>query len=134
MRGVASFAVVGYGVVLAGVGLAGILTAHWELRTVFGVDTGAIVPDEATFLNQYRFLKAVELGAGAFCLMQRRQILDGESAAAWPFLIIVGGGVAARSLAWAADGRPSLLFLGHLALEAIVLVIVLLHLRRRHAG
>ena len=134
MRPVAYFAVVAYGLMLFGVGLVGILTARWELLTVFGVDTNAIVPDEATFINQYRFLKAVELGAGLFCLMQRRQILDGERIAAWPFMVIVGGGVAARSIAWVADGRPSLLFLGHLALETIVLVIVALHLRPRHAG
>jgi Domain of unknown function (DUF4345) len=134
MRPVAYLAVVAYGLVLVGVGLVGIVTARWELLTVFGVDTGAIVPDEANFLNQYRFLKAVELGAGIFCLMQRAPILDAEKAAVWPFLVIVGGGVAARSIAWAADGRPSWLFIGHLLLESVVLVIVLLHLRRRHAA
>ncbi|HVQ09057.1 MAG TPA: DUF4345 family protein [Allosphingosinicella sp.] len=130
----AFLAVVAYGLVLFCVGLIGIVTARWELLTVFGVDTGGIVPDEATFLNQYRFLKAVELGAGVFCLMQRHAILDGEKVAAWPFLVIVAGGVAARSIAWVADGRPSWLFIAHLVLESIVLVIYLLHLRRRHAG
>ena len=85
----------------------------------------------ATMLNQYRFLKAVELGAGLFCLAFRRDILAGGRPAG-VFLAIVALGVAARTTAWIADGRPATLFVIFLVLEIVVLVVVLLHLRQAH--
>jgi hypothetical protein len=132
MRRTATLLVVAYGLMLLCVGTAGVVAARWELGTVFGLDPGGLGEGDATFLNQYRFLKAVELGAGAFCLMMLRPILDG-GAAARAFFVLVAGGVAARSLAWIADGRPSWPFLAFLALEALVLLVFLLHWRQSHA-
>jgi Domain of unknown function (DUF4345) len=118
-----------YSAMLAVVGAAGILTARWEFLAVYGIDPSRWSLDtQATMLNQYRFLKSVELGAGAFCLAYRKSIMDGGRAAA-VFLTIVALGVAARTLAWIVDGRPSALFVAFLLLEALVFVVVALHLR-----
>jgi hypothetical protein len=82
---------------LVAVGAAGILTARWELATVFGIDPSAWSADiQATMLNQYRFLKSLELGAGIFCFVYRPAIMAGGRASA-VFLAIVGLGVCART-------------------------------------
>jgi hypothetical protein len=82
-------------------------------------------------LNQYRFLKSVELGAGLFCLAYRSKILAGTRASA-VFLAIVGLGVAARGWSWIVDGRPAPLFIAFLVLEACVFAAVALHLSVSH--
>lgn len=130
LESVARFAAAAYGVMLCVVGAAGILSARWELGVVFGLDPGSWPRDvAATFLNQYRFLKAVELGSGVFCLAFLDHIIRG-GVAALAFLVLVGLGVGARSIAWIADGRPAMAFIVFLALEAVVFVIVALHLKR----
>ena len=119
----------GYAAMLVVVGAAGIVSARWEFAAVYGIDPSTWSSDtQATMLNQYRFLKSVELGAGVFCLAYRRAIMDGGRAAA-VFLTIVGLGVAARSFAWHVDGRPATAFIVFLVLEALVFVAVVLHLR-----
>ena len=122
--------ILGYGAMLCVVGLAGIVAAPWELRTIFGLDPAAL-PDEvrATLLNQYRFLKAVEFGAGVFCLGLRRRILAGGPETRM-FVALVAAGVIARSYAWIADGRPATAFIVFLLLEAVVLLAVLAMLAR----
>ncbi len=124
----ASILQLGYGLMLKAVGAAGILTAPWELRTVFHLDPAAW-PHEvhATFLNQYRFLKAVEFSAGVFCIAYHKTVLTGGRAA-WVFLVLVVAGVAARTLSWVVEGAPSALFLTFLALESLVFAAVALHL------
>ena len=133
MKRAATILVAAYGLMLVCVGLAGVVSARWELAAIFSFDVDSLGEGTATFLNQYRFLKAVELGAGVFCLMQLRPILDG-GVPARVFLVLVGGGIVARSLAWAADGRPSWPFLAFLGLEALVLAVFVLHLRQRHVA
>lgn len=119
----------GYSAMLLVVGAAGIATARWELATVFEIDPGSWSHDvQATMLNQYRFLKSVELGAGVFCLAYRADIMAGGRSSRI-FLAIVALGVLARVFAWLVDGRPSVLFLIFLALEVLTLVAVALHLR-----
>jgi hypothetical protein len=131
---VASLLQFGYSAMLVVVGAAGILTARWELESVFHTGLSAWPPDiQATMLNQYRFLKSVELGAGMFCFLYRPAILIGGKASAL-FLAIVGLGVFARTLSWIVDGRPSTLFVAFLILEACVFIAVALHLRIAHQG
>ncbi len=131
LRRAATLLVVAYGVMLCGIGVVGIFTAGWELTRVFGLDIAALdLHVRATFLNQYRFLKAVELGGGLFCLFSRGSILAGGPIGK-VFLALVGGGVVARSLAWVIDGRPSWPFLAFLALEALVFVVTVLYLWSR---
>lgn len=124
MMRAANLGVLAYGLMLAVVGLAGIFTVRFELPSVFHVDL-AQVHDRATFASQYGFLKGLELGAGAFCLLLRREILMGGAAAS-AFLILISGGIAARSFAWLTSGPPSPAFIAFLGLEALVLILFLL--------
>lgn len=121
----------GYAAMLVVVGAVGIVSARWEFGAVYGIDSSAWSPDtQATMLNQYRFLKSVELGAGVFCLAYRKSIMNGGLAAT-VFLTIVALGVCARSFAWIVDGRPATAFIVFLLLEALVFVAVVLQLRMK---
>ncbi len=97
----------GYAAMLVGVGATGVVTAEWELRTVFliPIDTYDAMT-RATLLNQYRFLKAVELSCGVYLLLFRRAIFRDPTHHGL-FLLIVFGGVVARGLSFAIDGRPA---------------------------
>lgn len=132
MTGAARILIVVYGLMLCIVGLAGLFTAPWELASVFNLDLESMSSDtRATFLNQYRFLKGAELGAGLFCVGLRTQILGGGRISNL-FLALVGAGVAGRIIAWMVDGQPSAIFIGFLLLEALVFVAVALHLMRQN--
>jgi hypothetical protein len=115
-----------YSAMLVGVGAAGIVLARWELATVFAFDVATLGAGAATMLNQYRFLKSVELGAGLYSFLLRRRILAGEREAI-AFLALVALGCIARIVAWSADGQPSALFIGFLSAEMLTFVVVALH-------
>lgn len=115
----------GYVAMLIIVGGAGIFIAEWELRTIFHLDLASMAPDaEASLLNQYRFLKSIELGAGLFGLTFRREIFRGGDVLR-VFLAFVFLGVFARSLAVLMDGVPWAGFLVFLVLELITGLLVL---------
>ena len=132
MTRAATFLVGAYGAMLLLVGIAGIFTAEWELRHLYGLSFGEWPQAEATFLSQYRFLKGVELGAGAFCLILGPAIMSGGRAAV-TFLMLIAGGILARAFAWAVDGTPAWPMLVFLGLETLVLAVYLVHLRQARA-
>ncbi len=133
MARISAVLVLAYAAMLCVVGAAGIVSAHWELTQLFHLPLDQQMPEvRATFLNQYRFLKAIELAAGIACLASRQAILEGGLAGTL-FLILVASGVVARSIAWIVDGTPAPVFLVFLALELLVFVVTLLHLRTRPA-
>ena len=131
MKLAASLLVIAYGLMLLVVGAVGMFTAALELHRLFGVDLPRIA-DGRSFASQYGFLKGVELGAGSFCLLLRREILAGGPAAT-AFVILVAGGILARGFAWAVHGRPSAAFIVFLLLEILVLTVFLLRPRERNA-
>ena len=119
-----------YSATLVVLGMLGIFTPRWEFATFYGVDPATLpLEAQATLLNQYRFLKAIELSAGIFCFAFRPSIMDGGRGAG-VFLAIVGFGVGARAFAWIVDGRPSAFFVTFVLLEALVFIVVALHLRK----
>ncbi len=121
----------GYAAMLVGVGASGIIIAGWELPVVFAVDTDAMsAMDEATFLNQYRFLKSMELGFGLFCIVFRRGIFR-DTRFYTLFLMILGCGVGARMVSVMVDGVPSWPFLVFIVLEAVTGVLVWFDARRK---
>lgn len=123
-----------YSAMLVVVGAGGVALARWELATIFAFDTASLgAVGSATMLNQYRFLKSIELGAGIFCLLFRRGILAGRPEA-FAFLALVAGGLIARTLAWIVDGRPAALFLVFLAGEILTFIFVALNLRLAKVG
>jgi hypothetical protein len=121
----------GYTLMLLGIGSSGMLIAPWELRTIFAVPLDAFSPlAQATLLNQYRFLKAMELAFGLYCLFWRGAIHH-PGPANRLFLAGVAAGVAARLGSWLVDGTPHPIFLGFAAGEAITGVLVAWRVRRR---
>ena len=86
-----------YSSMLISIGASGVILARWELAAIFAVDTNTMTrSDAATMLNQYRFLKSVELGAGIYSLILRQRILSGGKEA-YAFLALVAAGVIARA-------------------------------------
>lgn len=124
MRSLSKWFFWGYTLMLLGVGASGILIAAWELRVVFAVPLDSMSDvAQATLLNQYRFLKSLELGFGLFCLVFHRRIFA-CSPAHGVFLAGVFTGVVARLASWLADGQPKLVFLAFAALELIIGLLV----------
>jgi hypothetical protein len=114
----------GYTLMLIGIGASGALIAPWELRTVFDVPLAGFSDSvQATLLNQYRFLKAIELAFGIFCLTYRREIFNRTSAHR-VFLAGLFAGVAARLGSWLIDGTPKPVFLLFAALELVTGLLV----------
>jgi hypothetical protein len=114
----------GYALMLVGVGASGTMIASWELARVFGVDLSAMGEQErATLLNQYRFLKAVELAFGLFCVCYQREIFR-RGRALRVFLAGLSAGVIARMGSWLVDGRPRAVFLVFMMLEGVTGVLV----------
>ena len=123
-----------YASTLVAVGGLGVYLARPELVRVLSLDFNNMSAEAtATLLNQYRFLKGIELAAGIVCLTQRRRIYA-ELSTATLFLVVVGTGVCARMLSVAMDGMPSALFVTFLLLELLVFGVVGMDLRRRSHG
>lgn len=132
MRTLALVMFYGYAAMLVGVGATGILTAAWELQTVFliPIDTYDAMT-RATLLNQYRFLKAVELSCGVYLFLFRHAIFKAPTHHRL-FLLIVFGGVAARGLSFAVDGRPAWPFVAFTGAELATGLIVSLYVRQHN--
>lgn len=114
----------GYALMLVGVGASGMLVAGWELPTVFAVNLDAMPQlQRATLLNQYRFLKALELAFGLFCLAYRHEIFT-RSLALCVFIAGLSAGVSARLGSWIADGMPEPMFIAFMVLELVTGVLV----------
>ena len=123
-----------YALMLLFVGFVGVWTARTEIQLIFRLQVESWPPDvAATFLNQYRFLKGLECGAGIFCVVFHSQIMEGGSHAL-TFVAIVLLGILGRTVAWIADGRPSALFLIFLALEIFVLGVFVLNARMKNVA
>ena len=124
----------GYVLMLIGVGASGTLIARWELRTVFDVPLDGFTElVQATLLNQYRFLKAIELAFGIFCLVYRREIFD-RTTMHRVFLAGLFAGVAARLGSWLIDGTPKPVFLMFAVLELVTGLLVWLVVARRRGA
>jgi hypothetical protein len=128
---IAHFCFWGYVLMLLGIGASGILIASWELKNVFSLPLDSLPAEvQATFLNQYRFMKAVELSFGIFCWVWRHSIFQ-PGLFNRVFLSGVFLGVAARLLSWLIDGQPQLVFLIFTALELLTGVLCFWIVTRR---
>lgn len=119
-----------YGFFLCVIGLYGMFCLNWELHSLYALFPAQLDgPQGNSFLNQFRFLKSIELAFGLFCLLYRKDILAGGQATTL-FLAALALGAFARSYSWAIDGRPEGLFLFFLGVEVVTFVFVLVHSRR----
>jgi hypothetical protein len=124
----------GYALMLVGIGLTGMLAAQWELPAVFAVNLDTMdTLQRATLLNQYRFLKGIELAFGMFCIAYRREIFS-QRRDLQVFLAGLSAGVAGRLGSWIVDGTPKTIFLVFMALELLTGVLVWWVVRRRNIG
>ena len=120
------FSLVGALVLLGGLG---IFTGAWELQNVYQLPlAGMSRESRANLLNQYGYLKALELGFGLFSLLFRREIFT-VPAFNRLFLAVVFAGVAARGLAIAANGWPHWSFIGITVFELAAGIVVALYSR-----
>lgn len=120
----------GYAAMLVSVGATGIFTAGWELRTVFQIPIDTYdAMTRATFLNQYRFLKAIELSCGLYLFLFRRAIFR-QPTHHGLFLLIVFGGVVARVLSMAIDDQPAWPFFAFTAAELVTGLLVVFYVHR----
>ena len=121
----------GYVLMLIGIGASGILIAPWELKHVFMLPLDSFPAKvQATLLNQYRFMKSVELSFGLFCWIWHLNIFQ-PGLFNRVFLAGVFLGVAARLLSWLIDGQPHGVFLMFAALELLTGVLCHWTVKRR---
>jgi len=114
----------GYVAMLIGVGGSGIFIARWELGHFFAVPLERLAPTaRATLLNQYRFLKALELGFGGYGLIFYRQIFELPIPHRF-FVLVLSAGVGARLLSLRVDGRASNYFIAVTVLEIVTGILV----------
>lgn len=119
-----------YAAFLIAVGAFGMFFLHWELAMFYGLGPESFQgTDGATLLNQFRFLKAIELTFGVFCLIYRRDILAGGLACTI-FLTGLALGAFARGSSWVFDGTPHTAFIWFLIAEIVIFCVVWLNARR----
>jgi hypothetical protein len=117
----------GYAFMLVTVGASGIFVARWELARVFAIPLASLsAPTRATILNQYRFLKAVELAFGIFCIRFHSEIFE-LGAARQVFLSGAALAVFARLWSTWRDGRPHRAFTVFAALEFMTALLIALN-------
>jgi hypothetical protein len=119
-----------YAAFLVGVGAFGMFYLHWELSTFYGIGPDDLQgQDGATLLNQFRFLKSIELAFGIFSLVYRRDILSGGLNCTI-FLACLALGAFARASSWIFDGTPHTSFLLYLLAEVTIFLVVWLNAKR----
>jgi Domain of unknown function (DUF4345) len=110
-------------------GAWGMVGARLDHRVLFGLNLASLQGSAgASLLSQYRFLRAVELGFGAFAVMFHREIFT-----LWSFnrlfLATMVAGVLARVISRVIDGRPRPIFILFLASEAVGAVVIFQYTR-----
>jgi hypothetical protein len=120
----------GYTGLLVVAGVWGMLAGRFDQRLLFGLDPDTLPPrTAASLVSQYRFLRAIEAGFGAFALLYRGEIFT-EAPFNTLFLTAMAMGVAARLVSLARDGRPRTIFYFFLISEGVG--VVLIYLQTRH--
>lgn len=105
-------------------GALSILLAGWEMHWLFGLPEGSFSSLEGrTLLNQYRFLRAIELGFGMFCWALRQEIFTQarwNRLFLWTLLCIP----AARSVSLALDGMAQMGFVSLMVVEYLAVSLL----------
>jgi hypothetical protein len=119
----------GYTGLLIVAGAWGVGGARLDHKILFGLDPATLEwKAAASLLSQYRFLRAVECGFGAFAVMFKPQIFTVRSFNSL-FLATMVAGVLARIISRVIDGTPRRIFDFFLLSEAIGAVVIFLHTR-----
>jgi hypothetical protein len=103
-------------VMFTGVGLTGVLFGAWEFDLVVPVALDAIGDNRATFMNQLRFLKALELGVGIMLFALRRDVLE-SAVVNRAVVAVLWVTPLARVVSLGLDGAPHPSFIALMAVE-----------------
>ena len=119
----------GYVAMLFLAGGAGVLFTRLELSRVFHLDLRTLSSlAESTLLNQYRFLKSIEIGFGLYCVVFREEIFTLRRFNRL-FLGILFLAAGTRLASAVADGWPHWAFVTFLFLELVTGCLVYLWTR-----
>ncbi len=119
----------GYVLTLIAAGAFGMLLARLDVRYLLGLDLNQLSPlTAATTMSQYRFLRAIEVGFGAFAFTFRNEIF-GDRIFNRLFLSVMACGVASRVLGLIFDGSPSVPMLFFLSFELVGIVLIFAYTR-----
>jgi len=118
-----------YVVTLVLAGAWGTFFAVIDQRILLHLDIDALPPiTAASVLSQYRFLRAIELGFGAFAIVFRREIFTQR-----PFNVVFLGamllGVITRLVSLAIDGWPLWFFNVFLGIELVGVIVIFIYTR-----
>ncbi|HEV2351330.1 MAG TPA: DUF4345 family protein [Terriglobia bacterium] len=120
----------GYVITLVLAGAWGVFFAAFDQRVLFHLDVQALAPiTAASLVSQYRFLRAVEFGFGAFSVVYRREIFTRYGFNRL-FLTTMGFGVAARVASLILDGPPLPVFNFFLIYELVSIISIYAYSRR----
>lgn len=97
----------GYTGLCVAAGATGAVFARSDVALIAGFDPRERLDERsaATMLNQYRFLRAIEMGFGMLSLHERARIHT-DVPTNRLFLSLMACGIAARAVGRAVDGRP----------------------------
>lgn len=110
-------------------GFTGMVAAPWELIVAFGADFSAMAEREQTsLLNQYRFLRGVEFGAGVLLLALRHEVLH-DQRVGYLFVVVAGAGALGRLISMVIEGVPVWWTVGLFIIEAAAAIAVALYVR-----
>jgi hypothetical protein len=130
MRRPADLAIFAFASVVIPWGLSGMLFARFWLDTILHLPIAALDPVvRATFVSEFRFLEARELGVGLLALAFRERIMS-ERLANRVFLAAVAAAPVSRAIAWVAEGPPHLVFQVFAATELFMTVAIFWTTRR----
>ena len=103
-------------VMFIAVGLSGMFFGLWEFDLVVPVALDSIGENHATFMNQMRFLKALELSVGVLLFAGRHQILD-SAPLNRAVVAVLWVTPLARVVSLALDGAPHASFIALMCVE-----------------
>lgn len=129
MRLLAEICFYGYAGMLLVAGVWGVAAARLDHKMLVGVDLAALERTvAANLVSQYRFLRAMEGGFGAFALLFKSEIFT-VPRFNHLFLATMTAGVLARVISRIVDGRPRGIFDFFLIAEGVGALVIFLYTR-----
>lgn len=96
----------------------------YDFKLLFHQDINAFSDSfRINLLNQYRFLRAVEMGFGLFALLFTQEIFTIEKFNTL-FLLVMGAGIISRLISFVADGYPNAIMFFFLGFELIGFIFI----------
>jgi len=129
MRQLAAVFFYAYVITLVAAGVWGTFFATVDHRMLLQLDVAALPRlTAASVLSQYRFLRAIEFGFGAFALIFRKEIYSLRSFNQLFLSTMLFGGIA-RLISLPIDGQPLWFFYIFLGVEMVGVVVIFIHTR-----